>query len=59
MLNLKDENLITVCLDKKGKYILKNFECNRCGQLYIYIVKSDIEQMKCNICSSKMIAKGE
>ena len=59
MLNLQDENLITVCLDKKGKYILRKFECNKCGQFYIYIVKSDIYEINCNICSSKMIAKGE
>jgi len=59
MLNLQEENLITVCLDKKGKHVLRKFECNKCGQIYIYIVKSDIYEINCNICSSKMIAKGE
>lgn len=58
-MNLLAENLIIDSLNKKGKNILKRFECDKCGQRYIYIVKEDTEEVNCNICSTKMITKGD
>ncbi len=58
-MNLLAENLITVSLNKKGRNVLKRFECSKCGQIYIYIVKADTQEVNCNICSTKMMTKGE
>lgn len=59
MLNLLAENLITVSLNRKGKNVLKKFECSKCGQMYVYIVKVDTQEVNCNICRTKMMTKGE
>ena len=59
LLNLKEENLITDSLKNKSKYVLKKFECNKCNQIYIYIVKEDIDEVRCNTCDINMKLKGE
>ena len=58
-LNLLAENLITVSLSRKGKNVLRKFECNKCGQIYVYIVKEDTQEVNCNVCKTKMILQGD
>lgn len=53
------KNLITESLNRNGKNVLKKFECNKCGQIYIYIVKADTQDVNCNICKTKMIIQGD
>lgn len=59
LLNLKEENLITDSLKNKSKHVLKRFECNKCNQIYIYIVKEDTDEVRCNICDINMKIKDE
>ena len=59
ILNLLAENLITVSLNRKGKNILKKFECSKCGQMYVYIVKEGTQEVNCDICSTRMMTKGD
>ena len=58
-MNLMVKNLITESLNRNGKNVLKKFECNKCGQIYIYIVKVDTQEVNCNICKTKMIIQGD
>lgn len=59
MVDLSREILITDSISKKGKHVLKRFECKECGQMYIYIVKHETNSVKCNICNININAKGE
>ncbi|MGX4598942.1 hypothetical protein [Faecalimicrobium sp. JNUCC 81] len=38
--------------------MLKKFECRKCGQAYLYIVKENINIISCDICATIMKAKG-
>lgn len=58
-MTLELENQINKALDKKGKHTLKRFECSKCGQIYIYIVKSDLNNLKCISCDIDMNSEGE
>ena len=58
-MNLMVKNLITESLNRNGKNVLKKFECNKCGQIYIYIVKVDTQEVNCNVCKTKMILQGD
>ena len=58
-MNLMVKNLITESLNRNGKNVLKKFECNNCGQIYIYIVKVDTQEVNCNVCKTKMILQGD
>ena len=41
------------------KNILKKFECSKCGQMYVYIVKEGTQEVNCDICSTRMMTKGD
>ena len=58
-MNSMAKNLITESLNRNGKNVLKKFECNKCGQIYIYIVKVDTQEVNCNVCKTKMILQGD
>ena len=58
-MNSMAKNLITESLNRNGKNVLKKLECNKCGQIYIYIVKADTQDVNCNICKTKMIIQGD
>lgn len=58
-MNLLAESLITGSLNKKGKHTLKKFDCNNCGQTYVYIVEAGVNEIKCNICDTVVVTKGE
>ena len=58
-MNSMAKNLITESLNRNGKNVLKKLECNKCGQIYIYIVKVDTQEVNCNVCKTKMILQGD
>lgn len=58
LLSLAVKNLIIESLDNK-KHKLKRFECNKCGQIYIYVVDDRTKEINCSICSTTMKSERE
>ena len=53
-MNLNRKNYIFEYIENKTKFNIKKFECDRCHQIFIYIVPSNSYYVECCNCKLKL-----